>query len=710
MKNRMAFMLAAYLMVACSTETYEFKYDEEQRIQASFTSHIAPTRVVGNQWESGDEVGIFMQYHGQPLGDASLVDNAFNRKYIASAEGMLSPSAELDRLYYPAAGNVDIVAYYPFSNVHEYKVRIDVSNQRDLSAIDFVYSNNLTDIAPSVETQNLIFDHQLSKIIFNLSLSEELAGLSLEDAMLTFKNTVSEATFNLATGVLVSSTSLRDISVNISSAKAEAILIPQPCDDVEVTISLASGQYFMYDFSEEHEWESGVQYTYNLELDNKDKEATLEAEISAWSESDASSSLQETVVKPWDGTTVRTAWYVAGKTEMDIVYPEDLAGLAQLVNSGISFEGKTLRLANDLDMNAEPWTPIGGLDKPFKGTFEGNNHRVSNLAPQSETSRYIGLFGLSEGVIRNLVVEGTYDVATVDVEGAKEYLFNVGGLCGLNGGTISHCRNYASVKASISQTTDIQTNPYVGGISGQNNGTIDNCQNYGVVEAHNPNTGAKAYVHIGGIAGGNEGEILNCDNTRNLIAKGGNVRAGGIVGLSTGTDALIKDCTNLGDLSVPVSHNEASVGGIVGRLAKGSSVSEVVNKGYLDVALTAGEIVAGGGIVGQNDGAYLEAGINYGNIAVKGCGTDDMAMAGGIVGYNLNAATIHQSLHQAVASATGAVDNYAGGIVGYNKPETEESETVVPAGVVYDCCQSLGTPTLWTGNASETVTCDASHE
>ena len=63
---------------------------------------------------------------------------------------------------------------------------------------------------------------------------------------------------------------------------------------------------------------------------------------------------------------------------------EDFIYLRDLVNDSVSFAGKFFRLANDVDFNNDaehPFgTPIGYADnKPFNGTFDGENHSLINL-------------------------------------------------------------------------------------------------------------------------------------------------------------------------------------------------------------------------------------------------------------------------------------------------------------------------------------------
>ena len=57
--------------------------DEEgvamSNVEVRFSSQIQ-TRVVDNQWEEGDEIGIFMHYSNGALSDATVVDNVSNFK------------------------------------------------------------------------------------------------------------------------------------------------------------------------------------------------------------------------------------------------------------------------------------------------------------------------------------------------------------------------------------------------------------------------------------------------------------------------------------------------------------------------------------------------------------------------------------------------------------------------------------------------------
>ena len=86
-------------------------------------------------------------------------------------------------------------------------------------------------------------------------------------------------------------------------------------------------------------------------------------------------------------------------------------------NSSEEVEAKSAhyKLTTDISLSAvcsegrENWIPIGNYSENeafvFKGKFDGNGHTISGLYIDSELA-YQGLFGMHEGVIFNLTVDG----------------------------------------------------------------------------------------------------------------------------------------------------------------------------------------------------------------------------------------------------------------------------------------------------------------
>lgn len=124
----------------------------------------------------------------------------------------------------------------------------------------------------------------------------------------------------------------------------------------------------------------------------------------------------------WDG--IITPETVAdGVTKMgdNTYYISNKAGMLWFANEvnvkGNGFAQKTINLTADIDLENMEWTPIGqtgGYDVAtyFKGTFNGNDHTISNLKITTTNpgkSFAAGLFGFidaGDAMIRNLTING----------------------------------------------------------------------------------------------------------------------------------------------------------------------------------------------------------------------------------------------------------------------------------------------------------------
>jgi len=89
---------------------------------------------------------------------------------------------------------------------------------------------------------------------------------------------------------------------------------------------------------------------------------------------------------------------------------EDLICIRELVNSGVGFENQYIKQTADIDMSAvEKWIPIGNKEsRVFKGTYDGNGHKISKLYILSEYNENVGLFGYMNGTVANLIVKDAW--------------------------------------------------------------------------------------------------------------------------------------------------------------------------------------------------------------------------------------------------------------------------------------------------------------
>ena len=125
------------------------------------------------------------------------------------------------------------------------------------------------------------------------------------------------------------------------------------------------------------------------------------------------------------------------------------------VNAGTTYKGKVVKLAVDLDLQDEEWTPIGTKSNSFQGTFDGQNYTISNLKINDDELSNAGLFGYAKNAkINNIKIEN------VDIHAYS----NVGAVVGtLYTGSASNCHVYGNINliADYAYAAGIVSNGYV---------------------------------------------------------------------------------------------------------------------------------------------------------------------------------------------------------------------------------------------------------
>ncbi|MDR0666030.1 MAG: S24 family peptidase [Campylobacteraceae bacterium] len=82
------------------------------------------------------------------------------------------------------------------------------------------------------------------------------------------------------------------------------------------------------------------------------------------------------------------------------------AELAAINADAATLSGKYILLKdielddNETGFDADGWIPIGKYGSKFKGIFNGNNHKITNLWINRLNDSYVGLFGFSENNVQ----------------------------------------------------------------------------------------------------------------------------------------------------------------------------------------------------------------------------------------------------------------------------------------------------------------------
>ena len=201
--------------------------------------------------------------------------------------------------------------------------------------------------------------------------------------------------------------------------------------------------------------------------------------------------------------------------------------------------GGTVKLLRDVELT-DTWTPVGDSSTPFKGTFDGDGHKITGLKITSGS--YIGLFGyVGEGAtIKNVNLVG----ASVSGES------RVGALIGriVGDATVSNCSvdSASKVVGSGSNTGGLIGEAF-GTITGTITVNLDHLTNHAAVEntadAHSRAAGIIAQVTRGAIV-----TISSCKNHGPI--KTNNGYAGGIVAAKQGSSKVsFENCSNAGALT-----------------------------------------------------------------------------------------------------------------------------------------------------------------
>jgi hypothetical protein len=305
--------------------------------------------------------------------------------------------------------------------------------------------------------------------------------------------------------------------------------------------------------------------------------------------------------------TLSTDWYDRNPSASEYIIStaNELAGLVKLVNTGKGFSGKTITLANDINLGGKEWVPIGytlqygdyrSVNYVFNGVFNGNDKVISGLYISyagAGTTQYglpIGLFGvIDSGTVKNL------GVVNVDITGDWG-----GGIVGsLRVGNVFNC--YSSGAVSVVDGS-------VGGVVGGNGGNVTNCHFSGSVRGKN---------HVGGVVGYNGGKVTIC------YAEGtvdGDYYVGGVVGgVHKGNVA--------NSYSTSVVNGNVCVGGVVGRTLLGGNITNCYNTGAVSGTTRIGGIVGFIGVESTVANCYSAS-----TVSSSGDYSSDLNGVGGVVG------------------------------------------------------------------------------
>jgi len=291
-------------------------------------------------------------------------------------------------------------------------------------------------------------------------------------------------------------------------------------------------------------------------------------------------------------------YYVANKKGLD--------NLSAFVIAGTTFEGCTIVQTADIDMSLKgadttTWTPIGFVSpsawnsKPFKGTYDGQGHTISNMTftlaevPTANTSLGLLFSCANSATLLNIVMDNTCSVSYTGAGGSPEiYVAAILGRIGATV-TITNCYTAATVR-----NTNTQGNSAAGGIVANlaSSATIKYCTNAGTITGVRRVGGIVAYI-MNVMA-----TVSNCCNIGNITSTGSTNDAinavGGICGgpnTNSSNQTHFTYCTNYGTITGSAANT--FVGGILGMVRATTYASNNTDYGTVESATSNPETIFG---------------------------------------------------------------------------------------------------------------------
>ena len=286
MKKMTKFLALALLtgaMVSCSSEDSPMTQNDQVAVQ--FTGGInVSTRAVDANWTANDKIGIFMVGANDVLSADAIKEAVDNVAYWTDGGNAFSPISGGKTIYFPIDGDVDFYAYYPQTTVNDYKVALNVADQDNQEAIDFMYATQ-KGCNKTVPQVTLNFSHQLSKLILDVQPGNGLTQDDLSHLTIKVKDQNTTATYNLVDGLISGEGYPADITMKATEygKKYEAILLPTTDEKRVLEFDLNNGYDAPFVWTMPVKLEGGSKYHYTMVKLSRTS-AEVSGTIESWNE------------------------------------------------------------------------------------------------------------------------------------------------------------------------------------------------------------------------------------------------------------------------------------------------------------------------------------------------------------------------------------------------------------------------------------------
>ena len=272
--NKSSFMLfamaGAMTLASCSNEEVNGNDTKNAQLQVVANIALPQTRAFDDQWNAGDQIGIYTLKAGTT--DIDAADNLAYRNTLtegSAANANFAPAGKAANL--PDDGSkVDVVAYYPYSApAAAGVVELDVQKQDNQAAIDLLGAK-AEGVSADAPQAVLNFKHKLTKIYMKATAED---GSSLSDLKAYIKGMYTKVSYSAFADELsmVSGDTKKEVEMHSADGSGfryiEAIVLPNIAGNDATTRNIEfehNGMVYKAAISADVKFESGKKYVYNV--------------------------------------------------------------------------------------------------------------------------------------------------------------------------------------------------------------------------------------------------------------------------------------------------------------------------------------------------------------------------------------------------------------------------------------------------------------
>ena len=268
--NKSSFMLfamaGAMTLASCSNEEVNGNDTKNAQLQVVANIALPQTRAFDDQWNAGDQIGIYTLKAGTT--DIDAADNLAYRNTLtegSAANANFVPAGKAAKL--PDDGSkVDVVAYYPYSaSAAAGVVELDVQKQDNQAAVDLLGAK-AEGVSADAPQAVLNFKHKLTKIFIRTTAED---GSSLSDLKAYIKGMYTKVSYSAFADELsmVSGDTKKDVEMRSADGYyVEAIVLPNIAGNDATTRNIEfehNGKVYKAAISADVKFESGKKYVYD---------------------------------------------------------------------------------------------------------------------------------------------------------------------------------------------------------------------------------------------------------------------------------------------------------------------------------------------------------------------------------------------------------------------------------------------------------------